>query len=166
MKTSVPGVRSYEQNGVTKYQSELWINGAHYQKRGFLNFEDAVQFRKNLEAKYLPQKMIKVDSKAVVKTYQKTESIRETALIHEISRIKVRKLLITEGVYSTPESIKVNELLNEGFSSSEVAQKLSISIGSVNNLSAYRKGEHNSKEPTRSAVNARKWHEKNKPPTF
>lgn len=166
MKTIIPGVRSYEQSGVTKYQSELWVNGVHYQKRGFLNFEDAVQFRKDLEAKYLPQKMIKVDSKAVVKTYQKTESIRETAIQHEISRAKVRKLLITGGVYSTTESIKVNELLNEGFSSSEVAQKLSISVGSVNNLSAYRKGEHNSETPSRKAINSRKWREKNKPPTI
>lgn len=164
MKTSVRGVTSYEQSGKTKYRSELLVNGVHYQKKGFTSFEDAVKYRKDLEDEYLPQKIIKVNSKAIVETYQKTESIRETAIQHEMSRQKVRKILINEGVYSTPESIKVNELLNEGYSSDEVAEKLSISLGSVNNLAVYRQGENNSKEPSQSAINSRKWREKNKPP--
>lgn len=166
MKTSVRGVRSYEQKGKTKYQSELCVNGKHYQKGGFTNFEDAVKYRKELEEKHLPEKIIKVNSEKIVETYRKTESIRETAIQHEMSRQKVRKILITEGVYSTAESMKVNELLDKGYSSKEIAAKLTISIGSVNNLSAYRKGEHNSDNPTRSAINARKWREKNKPPAI
>lgn len=165
MKTSVRGVTSYEQSGKTKYRSELVVNGVHYQKQGFTSFEDAVKYRKGLEEKYLPQKIIKVNSKAIVETYRKTESIRETAIQHEMSHQKARKILINEGVYSTPESIKVNELLDEGYTGVEVAEKLGITLGSVYNLAVYRKGEHNSDEPSKSAINARKWRQKNKPPT-
>ena len=129
MKTGVAGVRSYEQKGVTKYQSELWVNEKHYQKRGFLSLDEAAAYRKELEEKYLPQKIIRYEPEKIVETYRKTESIRETALQHDMSRIKVRKILITEGIYSTPESIKVNDLLNEGFATEEVAEKLGISIG-------------------------------------
>lgn len=161
MKTGLAGVRSYEQNGVTKYQSELWVNDKHYQKRGFLSLDEAAAYRKELEEKYLPQKIIRYEPEKIVETYRKTESIRETALQHDMSRIKVRKILITEGIYSTPESIKVNDLLNEGFATEEVAEKLGISIGSVNNLSVYRKGERLIDSPTKKAINARKWREKN-----
>lgn len=59
-----------------------------------------------------------------------------------MSRQKVRKILITEGVYSTPQSIKVNELLDSGYTTQEVADKLSVTVGTVNNLAAYRKGEY------------------------
>lgn len=161
MKTSQVGVYVYKQNGITKYQSALCINEKRYQKRGFLSFDEAVAYRKELEKKYLPQKVIRYDPEKVVKTYRKTESIRETAAYHKISRVKVRKLLITEGLYSTPESIKVNDLLSKGLSTEEVAEKLGMSVGSVNNLSAYRKGENKLEHPTKNAINARKWREKN-----
>nr|DAV18298.1 MAG TPA: hypothetical protein [Caudoviricetes sp.] len=161
MKTSVPGVRSYVQNGITKYQVELRINDQHYQKRGFTELEEAIKCRKSFEEKYLPEKKIKVDSDDIVKTYLEVNSIRETAIQHHMSRMKVRKILITEGLYSTPESIKVNDLLKEGLSTEEVAKKLDISIGSVNNLAAYRKGEHNLDNPSQNALSIRKWREKN-----
>lgn len=59
-----------------------------------------------------------------------------------MSRQKVRKILITEGVYSTPQSIQVNELLDSGYTTQEIAEKLDVSVGTVNNLAAYRKGEY------------------------
>lgn len=165
MKTGIAGVRSYEQNGITKYQSELWINDKHYQKRGFTDFDEAVKYRKHLEETYLPEKIIRVESDKIVETYKKTESIRETARIHDMSCSKVRKLLITAGAYSTKKSIEINKLLDEGLSTKEVAEKLNISVSSVLNLSVYRKGEHNHIKPSKSALNNRKWRQKNKPPT-
>lgn len=165
MKTSVSGVRSYEQNGVKKYQAELRVNDQHYQKRGFTDFEEAVKCRKSFEKKYLKTKKVIVDTETILSTYRKTESIRETAIQHDMSRMKVRKILITAGVYSTPKSLKVNELIDEGLTAQEIAKEMQISVGSVNNLSAYRKGEHNSKSPSKSALNARKWREKNKTST-
>ena len=36
----------------------------------------------------------------------------------------------------------VNMLLVSGYTTQEIAEKLAISVGTVNNLSAYRKGEY------------------------
>ncbi|MDT2670008.1 DNA-binding response regulator [Enterococcus dongliensis] len=162
MKTTYSGVTSYVQGGQTKYRVELHVNDHHYQKRGFISFDEAVAYRKSLEEKYLPEKEIIVESDDVVKTYLKTQSIRKTSLQHNMSRVKVRKILINEGVYSTAESIRVNNLLSEGLSPAEVANKMAISISSVNNLSIYRKGEGKRKNPSKAAAYVRDFRERNK----
>lgn len=140
MKTEFSGITSYVQNEVKKYRVDLVVNRKHYQKRGFTTLESARKYRQELEQKY--KKTVQVNADDIVRTYLNNNSIRETAIHHNMSRQKVRKILITEGVYSTPQSIRVNELLASGYTTQEVAEKLSVSIGTVNNLSAYRKGEY------------------------
>lgn len=140
MKTEFAGITSYFQNEVKKYRVDLVVNRKHYQKRGFTTLESARKYRNELEEKY--KKTVQVNADDIVRTYLNNSSIRETAIHHDMSRQKVRKILITEGVYSTPQSIQVNELLDSGYTTQEIAEKLAISIGTVNNLSAYRKGEY------------------------
>ena len=140
MKTEFVGITSYIQNEVKKYRVDLVVNRKHYQKRGFTTLESARKYRNELEEKH--KKTIRVNADDIVRTYLNSSSIRETAIHHDMSRQKVRKILITEGVYSTPQSIQVNELLDSGYTTQEIAEKLAISIGTVNNLSAYRKGEY------------------------
>ena len=140
MKTEFVGITSYIQNEVKKYRVDLVVNRKHYQKRGFTTLESARKYRNELEEKY--KKTVQVNADDIVRTYLNNSSIRETAIHHDMSRQKVRKILITEGVYSTPQSIQVNELLDSGYTTQEIAEKLAISIGTVNNLSAYRKGEY------------------------
>lgn len=144
MKTEFAGITSYFQNEVKKYRVDLVVNRKHYQKRGFTTLESARKYRNELEEKY--KKTVQVNADDIVRTYLNSSSIRETAIHHNMSRQKVRKILITEGVYSTPQSIRVNELLVSGYTTQEVAEKLSISVGTVNNLSAYRKGEYGAGE--------------------
>lgn len=140
MKTEFAGITSYFQNEVKKYRVDLVVNRKHYQKRGFTTLESARKYRNELEEKY--KKTVQVNADDIVRTYLNSSSIRETAIHHDMSRQKVRKILITEGVYSTPQSIQVNELLDSGYTTQEIAEKLAISVGTVNNLSAYRKGEY------------------------
>ncbi|MFZ4908599.1 helix-turn-helix transcriptional regulator [Enterococcus thailandicus] len=140
MKTEFAGITSYIQNDVKKYRVDLVVNRKHYQKRGFTTLEYARKYRNELEEKY--KKTVQVNADDIVRTYLNSSSIRETAIHHNMSRQKVRKILITEGVYSTPQSIRVNELLVSGYTTQEVAEKLSISVGTVNNLASYRKGEY------------------------
>lgn len=140
MKTEFAGITSYFQNEVKKYRVDLVVNRKHYQKRGFTTLESARKYRNELEEKY--KKTVQVNADDIVHTYLNSSSIRETAIHHNMSRQKVRKILITAGVYSTPLSVKINELLNSGYTTQEVAKKLAISVGTVNNLSAYRKGEY------------------------
>ncbi|MDT2734100.1 DNA-binding response regulator [Enterococcus thailandicus] len=140
MKTEFAGITSYFQNEVKKYRVDLVVNRKHYQKRGFTTLESARKYRNELEEKY--KKTIQVDADDIVRTYLNNSSIRETAIHHDMSRQKVRKILITKGVYSTPQSIKVNDLLDSGYATQEIAEKLSVSVGTVNNLTVYRKGEY------------------------
>lgn len=140
MKTEFAGITSYIQNDVKKYRVDLVVNRKHYQKRGFTTLESALKYRNDLEEKH--KKTIRVNANDIVRTYLNSSSIRETAIHHDMSRQKVRKILITEGVYSTPQSVKINELLASGYTTQEVAEKLSVSVGTVNNLAAYRKGEY------------------------
>lgn len=140
MKTEFAGITSYIQNDVKKYRVDLVVNRKHYQKRGFTTLESARKYRNELEEKH--KKTIRVNADDIVRTYLNNRSIRETAIHHDMSRQKVRKILITEGVYSTPQSVKINELLVSGYTTQEVAEKLAVSVGTVNNLVAYRKGEY------------------------
>lgn len=145
METGIKGVTSYVERGVTKYCVNYSVDNRRFQKRGFRNLRSAHMYRKELEIKYAPAE-ITIVSTDVVKTYLQNGSIRETAIYHDMSRDKVRKILINEGVYATPQSIKVNDLLAGGYTTQEVAEKLSISASTVNNLAIYRKGENNVKK--------------------
>ncbi|HGV8333394.1 TPA: helix-turn-helix transcriptional regulator [Enterococcus faecium] len=145
MKTGIKGITSYEQNGVTKYYVNFSVDKHRFQKRGFRTLREAHIYRKKLEIKYAPNE-VTIISTDVIKTYLQNNSIRETAMLHEMSRDKVRKILINEGVYATLQSIRVNELLEGGYTTQEVAEKLAISVSTVNNLAIYRKNEQNRKK--------------------
>lgn len=148
MKTGIKGVTSYVQGEFTRYCVNYSVDNRRFQKRGFRTLREAHIYRKRLEIKYTPAE-VTIVSTDVVKTYLQNSSIRETAMYHNMSRDKVRKILINEGVYATPQSIRVNDLLEGGYTTQEVAEKLSISISTVNNLAIYRKGENKLKKNKR-----------------
>lgn len=75
----------------------------------------------------------------VANTYKKTGSLKETAKIHHISEQKVRKLLITKGVYSTPLADKIANLHAQGLTSKEIEDKLKMSRAAVNSYLPYEK---------------------------
>lgn len=54
-----------------------------------------------------------------------------------MSRIKLRKLLITSGVYETPISRKVNELYNSGKTIKEIQTITGLSAASVSGYLPY-----------------------------
>lgn len=57
-----------------------------------------------------------------------------------ISRIKVRKILITTGDLTYPETRQIQALIKSEMSIGAVAEKMGISISSVNSLLPYSKG--------------------------
>lgn len=96
----------------------------------------------------------------VLKTYNATGSIKETAKIYEISEQKVRKILITKGVYSTPLSDKINKLRDQGLTPTEISKKLNISRAAVNSYMPYSKGQYKSDSPSENALRIRKSRDK------
>ena len=67
----------------------------------------------------------------IIAAYQQTGSVDRTAEICGTYAIKVRKVLITEGLWHSKKSDAVNSLKNRGYSASEIAETLGISQSSV-----------------------------------
>ena len=98
----------------------------------------------------------------VVNVYKKTGSISETALQAEISTTKVRKILITMGLWSSPRSQQIRELADQGKSSAEIAETLQISVVMVQNYLPYEKGLYDEPEKTDTAMRSGKYRERNR----
>lgn len=71
--------------------------------------------------------------------------------------IKVRKLLITSGVYETPTSCAVNKLYREGKTVKEIQQIMGLSSASVNGYLPYNKTVYKMEEATLTAERLRKY---------
>ena len=60
--------------------------------------------------------------------------------------IKIRKILVTAGVYETPISRQVNELYEEGKSVAEICKIMDLSVASVNGYLPYKKAIYKMEE--------------------
>lgn len=60
----------------------------------------------------------------IIKTYWQTHSVKKTAEKLGTSVIKVRRVLITEGLWSSATSRKIRELWEKGMSTKEIAEQL------------------------------------------
>lgn len=98
----------------------------------------------------------------VVSVYKKTGSISETALQAEISTTKVRKILITMGLWSSPRSLQIRQLADQGKSSAEIAEILQISVVMVQNYLPYEKGLYDEPEKTDTAMRSEKYRTRNR----
>ncbi|MDK6688344.1 hypothetical protein QP246_02580 [Aerococcus urinae] len=100
----------------------------------------------------------------IVKTYQETGSLRETAEVVGVGWQKVRKILITAEVYGSRDAEDIKALYQDGFSEQEIADLLGLSISTVNSYLPYSKGEYNSDDPTINALRIRKSRNKKEGP--
>ena len=99
--------------------------------------------------------------KDIVKEYKKEKNITKTAQKAKISPSKVKKILITEGVYECPLSKKIAEMRLEGLSKKIICKRLNISPNLYSANSPYEKVEYNSTTPSHNALKIRR-HRKNK----
>lgn len=54
-KTGLRGISEYVQGNKTKYAVRLYYQGVEHRKKGFLNKDEALEYRKYLEETYLPE---------------------------------------------------------------------------------------------------------------
>ncbi|MBO5155065.1 MAG: hypothetical protein J6C00_12060 [Eubacterium sp.] len=95
--------------------------------------------------------------KAVVDSYTTNNSILETAKATGVSTVKVRKILITEGLWESDTSIKIGELLNEGMTTEEIANTLYMSIKNVQAYMPYERGVYGGEELSKEAIRSDKY---------
>lgn len=98
----------------------------------------------------------------VVAAFKRTGSIDNTALQTEMSTTKVRKILITEGLWQSPRSVEIRALFDAGKSSQEIADELRISQTMVQNYLPYEKGLYDEEEKSESAERSEKYRERNR----
>ncbi len=92
---------------------------------------------------------------SVASYYRRTGSLKQTTIHFNISMGKCRKILITTGDYSSPLSIQILKLLEQGLSEPEICEKLGKSKSTINSHIPYSKGAYLSDSPTQNAIRIR-----------
>lgn len=82
-------------------------------------------------------------------------SLNALAVEYDLNVIKVRKLLITAGVYSTATSRQIAELALDGLSEDEISERMELSKASVNSYLPYESIAYKMPETSVGADRAR-----------
>ena len=77
-----------------------------------------------------------------------------------ISRLKVRKILITTGDVNYPATRTIEELLATGKSKAEICKQLKMAIATLNSMLPYEKGVYNLSDVSNAAENCRVYRER------
>lgn len=88
----------------------------------------------------------------IIQAYQATHSILETAKIIGVSTVKVRKVLITEGLWESDTSNKIGALLKQGYSTEEVAKIICMSVKNVQAYMPYERGTYGGTQISGDAI--------------
>lgn len=95
---------------------------------------------------YDAEKIMKELIAAVVDSYDETGELKFTAEEFDMSALKIRKLLITAGVYSNEISDEVNDLYESGKTIAEIRQITGLGKSSVNGYLPYTKAIYKPEE--------------------
>lgn len=79
----------------------------------------------------------------IIQTYQHLGSVQDTAEFLGVSVVKVRRTLITVGLWHSRSSDAVCKLLDQGLSTEQIAEKLCITSKAVEANSPYKQGSYN-----------------------
>lgn len=77
----------------------------------------------------------------VVDTYKRIGSVKQTAQAVGTTLVRAQRILITEGLWSSPTSEKVVQLYNAGKSVNEIAEELFVSVKTVQAYLPYSRSE-------------------------
>ena len=97
----------------------------------------------------------------IVAEFKNGTPIKEIAKKLGISEVKVRRVLITEGLWHSFTSDEVIKLVNEGFSTAEIAEKQQKPLKTVQAYMPYSRGEYGQTQ-TYNAEQSKKFRERNK----
>ena len=95
---------------------------------------------------YDSEKIMKELKEAVTESYDETGELKLTAGEFEVSPLKIRKLLIAAGVYSTDVSDEVNRLYDMGKTAAEIQRLTGLWKSSVNGYLPYTKAIYKPEE--------------------
>lgn len=96
----------------------------------------------------------------IIRLYQETASVKETAKKLGTYPIKVRRVLITEGLWHSSTSDQIGSLYASGVSVSEIAKQLFISEKNVQSYLPYSKGQYGGDKRSDEAVRSEGYRER------
>lgn len=96
-----------------------------------------------------------MDSLKVIDAYHNCKSLKKIAAELNLSEVKVRRILITAGLWRSKTSDAVKELLDQNLTVAEVAEKLCMTEKNVQAYMPYRKGTYNAENMSDSALRSR-----------
>lgn len=98
----------------------------------------------------------------IIQSYRQTKSILKTAEKIGVSTVKVRKVLITEGLWESDTSRQIGILLNQGLTSEQIADKLYMSIKNVQAYMPYERGVYGGEEQSQESMRASRYRKRMK----
>ena len=96
----------------------------------------------------------------IIQIYHETESVKETAKKLGTYPIKVRRVLITEGLWHSNTSIQIVSLYASGLSVAEIAKQLFISEKNVQSYLPYSRGQYGGDNRSGEAVRSEGYRER------
>ena len=114
----------------------------------------------NYDSNSIIEEYFKAVEDCLKKRNNSDNSLRSIADEFGISHLKVRKILITTGMYSTEKSRMIKELKEKGKSNIEIMRITGLSRASVNSYLPYTKIVYNAEELSTNAERIRKYRER------
>ncbi len=98
-----------------------------------------------------------IDYQRIVEAYRQMDSVQQVSGELGISVVKVRKVLITEGLWSSPSSRSVGELYEKGLSTAEIAQQLHMTEKNVQAYTPYARGNYGAEFRSESSQRSKEY---------
>lgn len=92
----------------------------------------------------------------IVNLYKHGASIKECSRATGLSHGKIRKILITDGLYTSQREQEIARMTAQGLTDAEIMAELNIGKSALNAHRPYCKGEYNGDTPTANAVRIKK----------
>ena len=96
----------------------------------------------------------------IIKDYLQTYSVKKSSLNLGVSEVRVRKVLLTEGLWSSRTSILVQHYLDENYTTAQIAEKLHTTVKAVQQYLPYSRGIYGGVHLSSSAVNSAEYRER------
>lgn len=97
---------------------------------------------------------------AVIRLSEQNLSCEAIADRLHISAQKVKRILITAGLYQTPRTEEITAMRDRGMSVEEIAEELKITVAAVQANLPYIKGQYRAEYPTKNAMAIRRSRDK------
>lgn len=99
---------------------------------------------------------------SVIRLYEQNNSMKQISKKLGISEKKVKKILITCGLWESSLSKIINSMFSSGKTQAQIAEELGMKEKTVNSYLPYTRGMQNAEYPSMNALRIRKSREKKK----